>query len=1234
MSSLGYNTGYIEDLYNQYVADPDSVSESWREFFADYHPSESFVSAPADQDVATKPLPEVTPAPRPAPIEQGGDGAVTDPIHPASATAYAGEEVELKPLRGAGAKIVENMEASLGVPTATSVREIPVRLLAENRKLINEYQRYVGGNKVSFTHIVAYAITKALKKYSNMNTTLSHKEGKPHHVVPKGVHLGLAIDIERRGKRTLMVPNIKNAEEMSFIRLLGTYNDLVSRARDGKLQPSDFQGTTATLTNPGMIGTALSVPRLMPGQGVIVGVGAIGYPPEYHALPPHVINRLGISEVMAITSTYDHRVIQGAESGAFLSFISQLLLGQHDFYGEIFESLGIPYQPYTLSQDSTPQLNAEGVGQAEMDLVRKQASVLQLIRACRVRAHLQADVNPLGYKWAHHPELDPARYGLTVWDLDREFITGGLAGSDILPLREILDILRQTYSRKVGIEFMHISDPIEKRWLQERIEPVRTADPIPHKMKRRILHKLNAAEAFERFLHTKYIGHKRFSLEGAETMIPMIDAMFSDAADQEVSEIVIGMAHRGRLNVLANLLDKPYEVIFSEFEGSIDPNTIQGSGDVKYHLGARGLHKAPSGAEVNITLASNPSHLEAVDPVVEGMVRAKQDLMRMASVDTPGGDYKDGVIPLLIHGDAAFAGQGVVAETLNLSQLRGYTTGGTVHLVINNQIGFTTTADDARSSTYATDIARMIQAPIFHVNGDDPESCVRVMRLALDFRQVFNKDVVIDLLCYRVHGHNEGDEPTYTQPILYKKIEGKRSVRKLYTELLLRRGEMQPDEAEQMLDDYRSQLTDAFNRVKALQEKESVPPVQLKQDHGEFEVVDVDTKASRENLEAVVKALVELPDEFAIHKKLSRQFERRSTLFYEQEKIDWGFAEALAFGSLLLEGVVIRLAGQDSRRGTFSHRHAVLYDQETGNEYIPLNNVKQGQAPLLVYDSLLSEYAACGFEYGYSVANPDSLVLWEAQFGDFANGAQIVFDQFLSASSEKWGQQSRLVLLLPHGYEGQGPEHSSAKLERFLQMCAEGNMAVCNFTTPANYYHALRRQMKSTEPKPLVVMAPKSLLRHPSAVSHPDELINGGLQEVIPADVAGSPGQVNRHILCSGKVYYNLMEAREEASEQRHEIAITRVEQFYPFPVDRIKAEFERFADAQEIVWVQEEPKNMGAWAFMQGRINDLLEQMHGTCESRIKYVGRKASASTATGSARVHQAEQDRLIEKALNLG
>mgnify|MGYP000637240626 CR=1 FL=1 len=1220
MSTLGFNTGYVEELYRQYLENPESVSESWREFFADYKPGESFVAA-AEARPSAEPKRLVS-GERP-----GGDGAAAESIAP----ELPPEEVEAQPLRGSAARIVENMEASLGIPTATSVRTVSVRLLAENRALINDYQRHVGGEKVSFTHLIAWAVVQALKAFPVMNSTFRRDDGTPVHVQPKTINLGIAIDLERRGKRTLLVPNIKHAERMNFAQFLGAYNDIIARARDGRLDVADFQGTTATITNPGMIGTVMSVPRLMPGQGVIVGVGAIGYPAEYTALPADMISRLGLSQVMTITSTYDHRVIQGAESGAFLAYIDELLQGQHGFYERVFADLGIPYQPYRLVQDTTPLLGGLENGH-ELTMIQKQAAVLQLIRAYRVRGHLQADVNPLGYEWSYHPELDPATYGLTIWDLDRTFVTGGLGGKDIAPLREILDILRQTYTRKVGIEFMHISDPTERRWLQERIEPVRAADPISPEMRRRILQKLNAAEAFERFLHTKYIGHKRFSLEGAESLIPLLDAILSDAADQEVEEVVIGMAHRGRLNVLANILGKPYEVIFSEFEGSIDPNTIQGSGDVKYHLGAKGVHRAPSGAEVKITLASNPSHLEAVDPVVEGMVRAKQDQLRRRRVDAPGGDYYDAVIPILIHGDAAFAGQGVVAETLNLSQLRGYKTGGTIHIVINNQIGFTTTPADARSSTYATDIARMIQAPIFHVNGDDPEACVRVARLALDYRQVFNKDVVIDLLCYRVHGHNEADEPTYTQPLLYKKIAQKRSVRKLYTEMLLRRGDMKPEEAEQMLDDYQARLQEAFERTQHLKEKDPGAVLQLdEQPKEEPPLPEVETAARKEDLEAVVQALVQLPENFHIHPKLERQFKRRGVLFYKEKKIDWAFAEALAFGTLLLEGTPVRLSGQDSRRGTFSQRHAVLYDQETGEEYIPLNHIREGQAELLIYDSLLSEYAVCGFEYGYSVASPESLVLWEAQFGDFANGAQIIFDQFISAAEEKWGQQSGLVCLLPHGYEGQGPEHSSARLERFLQLCAQQNMIVGNLTTPANYFHVLRRQARMPSKKPLILMTPKSLLRHPLAVSTPEELWNGRFQEIYPAET--DPAETRRLLLCTGKVYYDLLEAMMQDEASRRQIGLLRIEQLYPFPKAALQAELARYRDVKDVVWVQEEPANMGAWSYMQPRLNALLEMLHGDCSRRVRYIGRPEGASPATGSAKVHQLEQERIVRRALSL-
>ncbi|MBO6574250.1 MAG: multifunctional oxoglutarate decarboxylase/oxoglutarate dehydrogenase thiamine pyrophosphate-binding subunit/dihydrolipoyllysine-residue succinyltransferase subunit [Rhodothermales bacterium] len=1217
MSNLGFNTGYIEDLYRQYLEDPNSVSESWRDFFQDYNPGEEFVAATPAQP-ATAPAQTPTATATQAPTGRG-DGA--------TAAADLQEGAEAKAIRGPAAKIVENMEASLQVPTATSVRSVPVKLLAENRQLINAHQRDVGGNKVSYTHLIAYAIVKGIAAFPNMNTTFRQQNGTPEHVIPGSVNLGLAIDVERRGRRSLLVPNIKGADGLSFREFLGHYNDLVRRARDNKLEIADFMGTTASITNPGMIGTALSVPRLMQGQGLIVGVGSIGYPTEYHAFPPEVIARTGISQVMSITSTYDHRVIQGAESGAFLKHVEELLTGHHSYYEEIFQSLGIPYQPYVGAVDSTPMVGGQRAD--ELDMVRKQAKVLQLIRAYRVRGHLQADVNPLGYNWRYHPELDPKEYGLTIWDLDREFVTGGLAGHDMLPLRDILEILRQTYTRKVGVEFMHISDPQEKRWLVERIEPVRGVEPISETAKKRMLEKLNGAEAFENFLHTKYIGHKRFSLEGSETVIPMLDMILSDAANQETAEVVIGMAHRGRLNVLANILNKPYEVIFSEFEGNIDPNTTQGSGDVKYHLGARDEHESPSGSKVKVTLASNPSHLEAVNPVVEGMARAKQEAIRDERGDSERRDYHDAVLPILIHGDAAFAGQGVVGETLHLSQLPGYETGGTVHIVINNQIGFTTGPESARSSTYASDIARMIQAPIFHVNGDDPEACVRVARLALDFRQVFNKDVVIDLLCYRVRGHNEGDEPTYTQPLLYKKIEAKRSVRKLYTELLLRRGDMSPEEAEQVLEDYRNRLNDAFTRTKEVTAEEPAPPPRAPLRSNEPEgPVKIETAASQDLIDAVIKSLMTFPEGFNVHKKLLRQFQRREKLYHDERKVDWGFAEALAFGTILAEGRHVRLSGQDSRRGTFSHRHGVVYDQENADEYIPLNHVAEKQGRLYIYDSLLSEYAVTGFEYGYSVASPDSLVIWEAQFGDFANGAQIIFDQFLSAAGEKWGQESSLVLLLPHGYEGQGPEHSSARLERFLQLCAEGNMQVCNITTPANIFHALRRQVHSEKKLPLVVMSPKSLLRHPLAVSDPADFTESAFRPVIPADV-DDPSSVERLVFCSGKVYYDALQKLKETGAP---VALARVEELYPLDRAAIREELSRFPSAK-VIWLQEEPANMGAWQFIRYPLEELLAEVRGDDCERIGYAGRPMSASPATGSHHVHAVEQDGIVARALGL-
>ncbi|HEV2720555.1 MAG TPA: multifunctional oxoglutarate decarboxylase/oxoglutarate dehydrogenase thiamine pyrophosphate-binding subunit/dihydrolipoyllysine-residue succinyltransferase subunit, partial [Thermoanaerobaculia bacterium] len=1124
------------------------------------------------------------------------------------------------------------MEASLAVPTATSIRTIPVKVLEENRRVINHNLSLSGQPKASFTHLVAWAIVKAVKDFPRMNSAFAQQDGQPTRIDRDDVNLGLAIDVERKdGSRSLVVPNVKRANAIDFAQFLRTYNDVVRKARNNTLEISDFEGTTISLTNPGTIGTIASVPRLMQTQGTIIATGQIDYPAEFSAADPSVVADLGISKVMTMTSTYDHRIIQGAESGAFLARIHELLTGADEFYEEIYRELRIPYEPLHWAKDRH-RLRA-----GEDEKIAREAAVLQMINAYRVRGHLLADLDPLEYKVAHHPELDPAFYGLTIWDLDREFVCGGLCGRLTQTLRNILDTLRETYCGKIGPEYMHIQETVQKKWLQDRMEPSRNQQALDGATKRRILMKLNDAEAFEKFLHTKYIGHKRFSLEGAETLIPILDYLFNEATQDGVSEAVIGMAHRGRLNVLANTLGKAYEKIFHEFEGDIDPNTREGSGDVKYHLGADGMHQTPDGSFMKLTLASNPSHLEAVDPIVEGMVRAKQKLIADRN--------RSWVLPVLIHGDAAFAGQGVVAETLNLSQLRGYRTGGTIHIVINNQIGFTTGPESARSSTYATDVAKGVQAPIFHVNGDDPEACIRAIKLAYDFRQQFHKDVVIDMLCYRRHGHNEGDEPSLTQPKMYKFIKEHRSVRKIYTETLLRKGDIDPKEAEEWLDQFQTKLQEAFDRTK----EDTEPPSSERQPLWTDEEVtgfqqepSPETGVPREQLAEVGRALTTVPPEFTAHPKLKPILAKRAAMAEGREAMDWAFAELLAFGTVMLDGFRVRLSGQDSGRGTFSQRHALLFDYVTGAGYTPLNalardtsgkpadpvvvdnalstetNEPNAEVSFAVYDSLLSEYGVLGFEYGYAVADPGCLVAWEAQFGDFMNGAQIVIDQFISSAEEKWGQHSGLALLLPHGYEGQGPEHSSARLERFLTLCAEGNMQVIYPTTPAQYFHALRRQMKNDPRKPLIVMTPKSLLRHPQATSMLDELTAGRFEPVLFDRV---DGEVSRVVLTTGKIYYDVVAARGNAA-----VPVIRLEQFYPFPQPMLAAALQQYPNATEIVWVQEEPRNMGAWPFLHDRLPALLSP-----EQTLRYVGRPISASPATGSHHRHEEQQKAIVEGAI---
>jgi len=1218
-STYGANIAFIEELYEKYRSDPNSVSTSWREFFHDYHPEEEEApSSTPDIQPPTPPRPVPVPAPQPS-------NAV--------------------PLRGAAGKIAQNMEASLSVPTATSLRTIPVKALEENRRVINNHLTLNGQTKASFTHIVAWAIVKAANEHRRMNSAFVDQDGQPARIDREDINLGIAIDIERKdGSRSLLVPNIKRAQSMDFAQFLKAYNDIVRKARNNTLEVGDFEATTISLTNPGTIGTIASVPRLMQLQGTIVATGQIDYPAEYSATDPAVLADLGVSKVMTMTSTYDHRIIQGAESGAFLARIHELLLGADNFYDDIYRDLRIPYEPVHWAKDRS---------RTGEDARAREARVLQMINAYRVRGHLLAELDPLEYAVHRHPELDPAFYELTLWDLDREFVCGGLCGRMTAKLRDVLDTLRETYCGKIGPEYMHIQETVQKKWLQDRMEPTRNHDALDGATKRRILMKLNDAEAFEKFLHTKYLGHKRFSLEGAESLIPMLDYLFNAAADHGAVEAVIGMAHRGRLNVLANILGKSYEKIFHEFEGDVDPNSTQGSGDVKYHLGAEGSHTTLGGATLHLTLASNPSHLEAVDPIVEGMVRAKQKLI----------DDRERVkvLPVLIHGDAAFAGQGVVAETLNLSQLKGYRTGGTVHIVINNQIGFTTGPESARSSVYATDVAKAVQAPIFHVNGDDPEACIRAIRLAYEFRQQFHKDVVIDMLCYRRHGHNEGDEPSLTQPRMYKAIKEHRSVRKIYTEQLLRKGDIDPKEAEQWLDAFQSKLQEAFDRTRDDKEPPSPHHQALWTDEditGFQKEPSPDTSVSTEQVATVGRALTSLPENFTPHPKLKPILAKRQAMAEGREPMDWGFAEMMAFGTIMLDGYRVRLSGQDSGRGTFSQRHALLFDYVTGDGYVPLNalakeispahpadpvvvrnalsedvNDADAEVSFAVYDSLLSEYGVLGFEYGYSVADPGALVMWEAQFGDFVNGAQIIVDQFVSSAEEKWGQHSGLVALLPHGHEGQGPEHSSARLERFLTLCAEGNMQVVYPTTPAQYFHALRRQMKNDPRKPLIVMTPKSLLRHPQATSTLDELTNGHFEPVMvdaaesnvgpapsPASATGGAG-ATRVIITAGKVVYDLLAARKS------DIPIIRLEQFYPFPKPMLETALREHPNATEIVWVQEEPRNMGAWPFLHERLANLLGP-----NQTLRYVGRPVSASPATGSHHRHEEQQKAIVEAALS--
>ena len=1264
-AEFGPNQWLVDALREQWQEDPSSVDPSWAEYFADSavnagssrpsrddstsseastttpakapepapeqnapraeadpppakaskapaDPSSTPAASPAASSQPAKEAPAVNddtakPAPKAPAVSTTSDRPAKVPTTTAQIPAVELREPEQVKLRGPAAAVVRNMDESLAVPTATSVRDVPVKLLFDNRIVINNHLKRHRGGKVSFTHLIGWAMIEAITEITDMNNGFDVDEkGKPLLLKREDINFGLAIDMPRPdGSRGLVVPNIKGAQRFDFRGFWQAYEEVVKKARAGKLTMDDFSHTTVSLTNPGGIGTVHSIPRLMQGQGVIVGVGAMDYPAQFQGASSATLADLAISKVMTLTSTYDHRIIQGAASGEFLKRMADKLLGKDGFYDRVFASLRLPYQPVRWVPDNPFRHTTS----------ERLARVMDLIHSFRVRGHLMADTDPLQYKVRNHPDLDVETYGLTLWDLDRTFPTRGVGGKDQMTLRDILGVLRDAYCRTIGVEYMHISDPEERQWIQQKMETPR--EPFDKAELTHIMDRLNAAEAFETFLQTKFVGQKRFSLEGGEAVIPMLDTVLHGAAHEGLDEVAIGMSHRGRLNVLSNLAGKSYGQIFQEFEGNYGEKL--GSGDVKYHLGTEGTYTSHDGKSTKVYLAANPSHLEAVNPVLEGIVRAKQDRLERPE-EFP-------VLPVLVHGDAAFAGQGVVTETLNLSELRGYRTGGTIHVIINNQIGFTTLPDSSRSSFYSTDVAKSTQLPIFHVNGDDPEACVRVAEIAFEFRQKFHRDVVIDMVCYRRRGHNEGDDPSMTQPEMYKLIGDKPSARKLYTEALIERGDLTEEETEGLVRNFQAHLDEAFasTRSKSSDSSESsdssadvqgldLPDAQ----QGSPSPAAAETAVDASMLELIGKAHSDIPGSFTVHPKLMTVLQRRTQMATEG-KIDWAFGELLGFGSLLLQGHRVRLAGQDSRRGTFVQRHSVLIDHENGDTWTPLSHLSDDQARFNVYDSSLSEFAALGFEYGYSVESPQSLVLWEAQFGDFVNGAQTIIDEFVSASEQKWGQNSSVVMLLPHGYEGQGPDHSSARIERFLQLCAEENMRVAAPSTPASYFHLLRKQALTEPKKPLIVFTPKSMLRNKAAVSAVEDFTSGTFEPVLP-DTTVNPSEVRRVLIASGKVYWDLV-ARRKATEAT-DTAIVRVEQLYPLPTEQLLEALDAYRDAK-LVWVQEEPQNQGAWSFMA--LNFAAE-----VGRTLQVVARPASASPATGSNSTHKVEQENLLDRA----
>jgi 2-oxoglutarate dehydrogenase E1 component len=1177
----------------------------------------------------------------------GGDGKLAKPGPPSPAvTGRAAEDAggvvpgEARPLRGPAGMLAQAMNESRSVPTATSFRTVPVDVLDAKRRALNGVLKE-RGMKVSFTHLIAWAIVKAATEWRVMGRSYADDDGKPQVIEPGSINLGIAVDVERKdGSRSLMVPCVKAADGIDFAGFHSYYEDLITKTRENKLTADDFQGTNITLTNPGGLGTVASVPRLMSGQGTIVATGSIAYPVEWAHAPAEKIKALGISKVMTMTSTYDHRVIQGAESGSFLRRIDQLLQGEDSFYESVAESLGIGSsvvaKAYPASA-SAPPLSAgappsPATAAPDTELLQAVQAATSLLKAYRTHGHLAGRLDPLGSEGDGDPALEPENLNLTpelMAQIPAQILRIGVEGETLL---EALPRMREAYCGTIAYQIEHLSSHQQRVWLREMIETGAHRRPLSAKEKRALLRRLIEIFEFERFLQRAYLGQKMFSIEGLDAVVPMIDELVTIARRGGAEEVVIGMAHRGRLDVLTHNLGRSVESIMAEFEGAKALERVKrmaaiphgGTGDVKYHHGAEGLFTTPDGDSIKIRLYPNPSHLEFVDPVVTGGARAEQ-----TSHSGPILHHNPELaVPLLLHGDAAFPGQGVVAETLNLQSLDGYSTGGTVHIITDNQVGFTTDPEEGRSTPYASDMAKGFNVPIIHVNADDVEASISAVRLAMAYRARWGRDIVIDLIGYRRYGHNETDEPAYTQPKMAEQIRSHPPVSEIYAGNLVKEGVVSPEDVEAESAEHRDRLQAMHKELKAKIEAgefESDTSTQV----GTTELdrtksPEVDTAVSAKRLESLNEELLKVPESFTIHRKLRKPLGRRVEALTEGG-IDFGHAEALAFASLLTEGTHIRLTGQDTARGTFSHRHLAYFDEKTGLRYVPIQHLSGALAPFELYNSPLSEIACVGFEYGYSAASPESLILWEAQFGDFANAAQVIIDSFIVSGESKWGQTTRLTLLLPHGYEGAGPEHSSARIERFIQLAAEGNIRIANPSTAAQYFHLLRRQARIAKPRPLVVFTPKGLLRLPGASSRLEDLTEGTFQYVLDDPRAhGRKDEVQKLVLCSGKIYYDI--DGHERRDAAKSVAIARVELLYPFAADQLKELIASYPNLKQVVWVQEEPKNMGAWSVMWRRLPELLPE-----GAELRYVGRPQRASPSEGYPAAHRSEQERIVLTAL---